>query len=137
MPDAFLDTNIIIRYATQDHPRHAERALAYLQRLEVGEETATTCEGVIVEAVQVLESKRLYNYPRGDIREALRGVIQLRGLQLVGKSTYLRALDIYATTPLDFVDTLNVAHMERLHVETIVTFDQGYDRVPTIKRREP
>lgn len=137
MPDAFLDTNVIIRHVTRDHPDHSARALAYLQRLDTGEETATTCEGVLVEAVQVLESKRLYNYPRQDIREALWGIIRLRGLQLAGKAIYLRALDIYATTSLDFVDSLNVAHMEKRQIETIVSFDRGFDRIPTIDRREP
>src|SRR5438094_9433679 len=113
MPTEFLDTNPIIRYLTRDHPDHARRAYAFFRRLEAGTLIATTCEGVLIEVVQVLSSKKLYNLPRADIRTHLRNVLGLRGLKLPHKRTYLRALDLYASTNLDFVESLNVAHMQR------------------------
>ena len=133
----FLDTNVIIRYVTNDNPDQSARSLALLREVEDGERSVMTCEGVFVEAVQVLESKRLYNLPRSEIRSVLTDLIELPGLQIPHKSTYIRALDLYASTSLDFVDTLNVAHMERAKVSTIVSFDQGFDRVEGISRREP
>src|SRR5918911_916017 len=113
MADHFLDTNLIIRYLTKENPDQAQRAYRIFQQLETGALTTTTCEGVIVEAVQVLSSKALYNLPRQEIRRHLSTILQLRGLKLANKRTYLRALDLYATTNLDFVDVLIVAHMER------------------------
>jgi len=94
-------------------------------------------EGVFVEAVQVLESKRLYNLARSKIRSVLTDLIGLPGLRIPHKSTYIRALELYASTSVDFVDSLNVALMEREKVGTIVSFDQGFDRVDGISRREP
>ena len=120
----FLDTNVIIRYVTNDNPDQSARSLAFLQEVEAGRQTVTTCEGVLVEAVQVLESKRLYNFPRSDIQATLADLIAMRGLQLPHKPTYLRALELYASTNLDFVDALGVAHMERLALNTIVSFDR-------------
>jgi predicted nucleic acid-binding protein len=133
----FLDTNVIIRYVTNDNPDQSARSLAFLQEVEAGRQTVTTCEGVLVEAVQVLESKRLYNFPRSDIQATLADLIAMRGLQLPHKPTYLRALELYASTNLDFVDALGVAHMERLALNTIVSFDRGFDRIQGIRRREP
>lgn len=133
----FLDTNIILRYLTQDNPEHARRAYNLLQQVETGDLIVTTSEAVIVEVVYVLSSKTLYNFPRPDIQAHLSTVIALRGLKLPHKRTYLRALDIYATTNLDFVDALNVAHMERGQITTILTFDKDFDKVQGITRREP
>jgi predicted nucleic acid-binding protein len=62
----------------------------------------------------------------------------LRGLKLTHKTTHLRALDLFvAHRQLSFADALNVAHLERLKVTEIVSFDRGYDRVPGVTRQEP
>lgn len=136
-PVEFLDTNIILRYLTQDNPDQSRRAYNLLQQVETGALVVTTSEAVLVEVVYVLSSKTLYNFPRPDIQAHLSTVIALRGLKLPHKRTYLRALDIYATTNLDFVDALNVAHMERTQITTILTFDKDFDKVQGITRREP
>jgi predicted nucleic acid-binding protein len=136
-PEEFLDTNIIIRYLTQDNPDQSRRAYNLLQQVETGALVVTTSEAVLVEVVYVLSSKTLYNFPRPDIQAHLSTVITLRGLKLPHKRTYLRALDIYASTNLDFVDALNVAHMERVQITTILTFDKDFDKVQDVTRREP
>jgi uncharacterized protein len=137
MPTEFLDTNVVIRYLTQDNPDQTTRATKLLQQIETGERQMTTCEGVLVEIVQVLSSKRLYNLPRSDIASALSDILRLRGLRLPHRSTYLRALDLYASTSLDFVDALALAHMERGKLQTIVSFDRDFDRFPQVTRHEP
>lgn len=133
----FLDTNPIIRYATKDDPAQAERSRMLFEEVEQGARTITTSEAVIVEAVQVLESLRLYCWPRERIRDYLSALLGLSGFRLPYKPVYVRALELYATTKLDFVDALNVAHMERSEIQTIVSFDTHYDRVPGITRHEP
>lgn len=137
MTPEFVDTNIIIRYVTGDNLDQSARSLALLQEVERGQRTATTCEGVLVEAVQVLSSKRLYAFPRPDIHAALADIIQMRGFQLPNKDVYLRALDRYAASNLDFVDALEVAHMEQQGISDLISFDREFDRVSGIKRREP
>lgn len=132
----FLDTNVIIRYLTQDNPQQAEKAYQILQQVEAGAFTITTSEAVIVETVQVLSSKALYNLPRQEIRNYLYPILTLRGLKLSQKRVYLQALDLYASTNLDFVDALNIAHMERAKTNTIVSFDQDFDRIQGITRLE-
>lgn len=132
-----LDTNVIIRHVTKDHPDHSARARLLFQEVERGERSITTTEGVLVEVVQVLSSPRLYALPRAEIRGQLSGFLALAGLHLPQKTVYLRALDLYALSNLDFVDCLNVAHAERGGYEAILSFDHGYDHVPGVQRREP
>ncbi|MBX5491920.1 MAG: PIN domain-containing protein [Chloroflexi bacterium] len=136
-PLDYLDTNVFIRHITQDDPRMGQQARALFKQLEAGQATATTCEGVIVEAVQVLSSRALYNLPRPLIRQHLSNLLSLRGLRLPRKGVYLRALDLYATSALDFVDALIVAHMERDRSSAVISFDQDFDRLPQVTRRQP
>jgi predicted nucleic acid-binding protein len=132
-----VDANVFLRFLTGDNPEQSARAGAYLESIERGDVVATTTEGVFVEIVHVLSSKVLYALPRAGIAFHLRTILGLSGLRLPNKRVYLRAADLYETTNLDFVDALNVAHMERLGIQTIVAFDRHYDRIPTVTRREP
>lgn len=132
----FVDTNVFCRFLAADDPDQSPRAASFLREVETGTRTATTCEGVLVETVQVLSSKRTYNLPRDQIRNALAELIGMRGLRLPRKSLYQRALDIYATTSVDFVDALCAAHMDAGGLRTLVSFDRGLDRIPGISRRE-
>jgi predicted nucleic acid-binding protein len=50
----------------------------------------------------------------------------------------LRALDLYSTYPnLDFEDCLTVAQVEQQKIATLMSYDRGFDRMPTIRREEP
>jgi predicted nucleic acid-binding protein len=135
---AVLDTNVLIRYLTQDDPEQAQRAYNLLKQIETGARTATLPEGVLVETVQVLSSKRLYNVGREEIRTRLGTVLRLRGVKLPGKRTYLRAFDVYVDHPaLSFVDALCVAHAEREPQPAVLSFDRDFRQVPGISWQEP
>ena len=124
MPPRFLDANPIIRYLTQDHPDHAARSRRLFERAAAGEFTLVTSESVLVEVVRVLSSPNLYNLPRQEVRRHLANVLALPGLFAPYKRTFLRALDLWASSSIDFVDALCVAQMERLKIGTIARFDQ-------------
>src|SRR4051812_17528182 len=105
----FLDTNIFIRYLTQDDPEKMRACLALLQRIQAGAE-ATTSEVVIAEVAYVLSSPRLYKLSHADVSARLRPILLLRALKLSNKRRLLRALDLYSTySHLDFEDCLTVA----------------------------
>lgn len=133
-----LDTNIVIRHLSGDHADHSPRARALFQDLYAGGRVAALTEAVLVETVQVLSSKTLYNLPRPQIRRHLSAIIRFRGVKLPRKRRCLRALEVYETTPrLSFVDSLLVAYAEEHPPATVVSFDQGFDRVPDVVRVEP
>jgi len=133
----FLDTNLIIRFLAPDNPAQAARAYLAFQAIETGQLTVMVSEGILVEAVYVLSSKTLYNLPREDIKKHLANILALKGFKIPYKKTYLRALDLYLATNIDFVDALSIAHMERCGITTILSFDRDFDRVKTVSRREP
>lgn len=133
----FLDANIFIRHLTRDDPQKAQACFALFQRAERNEVELTTSESVIAEVVYVLSSRATYDVPRADIRALLYPLVMLPGLKLPHRRMYLRALDIYASTKLDFEDALTVAHMERLHITQVVSYDRDFDGLQGITRREP
>jgi predicted nucleic acid-binding protein len=134
----FLDTNIFLRYLTQDDSAKSAACLGLFRHIRDGNAVATTCEAVICEVVYVLASRVSYNLPRVDIQARLAPALGLSGLKLSHRSTYLRALDLYVNHPaLDFEDALCVAHMERAGISEIESYDRDFDRVPGITRHEP
>jgi predicted nucleic acid-binding protein len=133
-----IDTNVIIRHLAGDHADHSPRARALMQRLHDGTDTATLTEAVLVETAQVLSSKALYNLPRPDIRRHLSAIIRFRGIRLPRKRRYLRALELYEGTPaLSFVDALLAVYAEASPPPTVISFDEGFDRVPGLTRKAP
>ena len=96
-----------------------------------------TSEAIIAEVVYVLSSKQLYSLPRTEIRDLLYPLLLLPGLKLPYRKSYLRALDLYADQAIDFEDALAVAHMERLKIAEVLSYDRGFDRLAGIRRVEP
>ena len=111
--------------------------MALFEQVERGAITLAITEAVITETVNVLSSKALYSLPRPDIQRHLSNILSLKGLKVTHKGSYLRALDIYTSSKLDFVDALIVAHMERTGVTTLMSFEKSFDKVPNIVRQEP
>lgn len=135
----FVDTNIFIRYLTQDDPGKGAACLALFQRVQAGQEELHTSETVIAEIVYVLRSPRIgYRLTPDEIQVRLRPVLTLPGLKLPQKRACLRALDLAVQYPaLDFEDVLAVAHMEYAKLAEVLSYDTGFDRVQGIARREP
>ncbi|NOZ28404.1 MAG: type II toxin-antitoxin system VapC family toxin [Chloroflexi bacterium] len=137
MTAPFVDTDVIIRLLTQDDPEKQAAAAALFEQVERGELTLTAPDTVIADAVYVLSSPRLYNLPRDEIRAMLTALIRLPGFQVRNRRAVLRALDLYATTGIDFGDALIAASMEQAGSQIIYSYDAHFDRIPGIQRVEP
>jgi predicted nucleic acid-binding protein len=134
----FLDTNVFLRYLTRDDPVKAAACYKLFQRLQSGDEQATTCEAIITEIVYVLSARSHYGLLPPEIRARLAPILALRGLRLPHKRMYLRALDLYATYPrLDFEDVLIIAQMERAGERELYSYDTDFDGIPAVIRTEP
>jgi predicted nucleic acid-binding protein len=131
----YLDTNIFLRFLTNDHPDLSPRAYRLFKELELGTRTATTVALVIAEIVYVLASPKLYNLSRLTIETKLTAVIGLKGLQLSNKHVYMRALNLYANRHLDFVDAYLAALAEQTKIP-IASFDERLAKVADITRIE-
>ena len=137
MSDAFVDTDVLIRLLTGDDPLKQADSAALFEAVEAGELTVAAPDTVIADAVYVLSSPRLYRVPRPQVEELLAPLIRLPGFRLRNRDSLLRALDLYSTTNLDFGDAMIVASMEAAGVDALYSYDEGFDRLASVKRRAP
>lgn len=131
-----IDTNVLIVYLTNTPPLQGSRARDFFRDLSVGAVTAKTTEGVLVEATQVLVSKKGLAFPRAQISEELKRILEFRGLRIDNIELHLRALDRFATTNLDYVDCILIESVVGSD-GAVVSFDRDYDRVLPGIRVEP
>lgn len=137
MTTPFLDTNILVRHLTNDHPIQSPACFRLIQAIEHGQVTAWTSELVIAEIVFVLGSKQTYNLPRAMIRDLLLPLINLSGVRLAHKGLYERAFDLYTSLPIDYIDAYHAALMESRGEPDLYSYDAHFDRVPDLRRLEP
>lgn len=138
----FLDTNVILRFLaaprSDEDERKRKASLALFQRVATGGEVVTTCEAVLAEVMYVMCSPRQYSAQREQAAALLRGLIELRGFRLPNKSLYIRALELFVeNSAFDIEDALCVAHMERLGLSEILSYDRDFDRIAGVDRVEP
>lgn len=137
MKEPFVDTDVLIRFLTQDDPEKQAAAAALLEKVQTGQLKVMAPDTVIADAVYVLTSPRLYHLPRSQVRDLLAPLVRLPGFLIQNKSAILRALDLYADTSLDFGDALVVASMERTGSVVVYSYDTHFDQIAGIARIEP
>jgi predicted nucleic acid-binding protein len=137
MNGEFVDTDVVIRLITGDDPVKQAAAESLFAQVETGAITLRAPDTVIADAVFVLSSTRLYALPRPLVRDKIAHLVSLPAFLVHNRRLLLRALDIFATTNLDFGDAMIVATMERRGAGIVYSYDRDFDRMPGIVRREP
>ncbi len=116
-----LDTNVLVRYITQDGPESA-RANALLERKTAGSEAFFITTITLCELVWVLN--RAYRYRRDQICRILQGVLKTDCFVIESAELVNEATRHYAKGPADFSDYL-IAQVSRAHgAEPVATFDR-------------
>ncbi len=131
----FLDTNVLMRYFTNDDPIKAHAALTLLERVERGAERVVVTPLVIFEVVFLLE--RSYKLPKSQVRDMVREVLALRDLQLAERSICRRALDLFVQENISYLDAYNAIWMQQKGVTEVYSWDREFDRVSALTRIEP
>jgi predicted nucleic acid-binding protein len=137
MMQPFIDTDVIIRFLTGDDPEKQAAAAALFEQVEQGLLTIQAPDTVIADAVYVLSSPRLYHIVRSDIQEMLAALVRLPQFHVQNRWSILQALDLYASTKLDFGDALIIASMQQQGSQVLYSYDTDFDRMKGITRREP
>jgi predicted nucleic-acid-binding protein len=127
----FVDTNILIRHLTNDPPRQARRATAFLQSAD----ELLLADPIVAETVYVLES--FYEVPRARVAELIRSILAYEPIKVIDRDLLLRAVEIYEVHRIDFAEAYLAASAEVTGVGEVASFDRSIDRVRTIRRVEP
>ena len=111
-----IDTNLIVRYLTGDHPEQSSRARAIIDGQAVF--AAVT---VMLEVEWVLRST--YGYARTDVVRALRAFGGLPTVTIEDAAIVAAAFDL-TEREMDFADALHLG--KSAHCEEFVTFDRKF-----------
>ena len=136
MKSYFIDTNVFLRYLTNDDPVKAERIEKLFEQAEQENMVLTTSHLVIAELVWTLES--YYKLKPSQIEELILKIINTPFIALPEEDLIIQALDLYVTRNIDFIDAYNAYFMRELDIEQIYTYDiKHFKRVPWINILEP
>jgi predicted nucleic acid-binding protein len=134
MARLLLDTNVIVRFLTGDHPAHSPRSRNLFARAAAGDVTLVVTDLALAETVWVLQS--FYTLDRSAIAAALKHLIESAGIEVRNKARLLSALRNFAQTDVNFVDAYHAAIAAAESIG-IASFDRDFDQFAGVKRVEP
>lgn len=136
MAGCFVDTNVFIRYLTNDDPVLADRVELLLDDAAAGAVQLVTTELVMAETIWVLESS--YKLTNVQIAPLIRGILATPGMEVINGDLVGRALIMYELQNIDFVDAYIAALMEKQGIRDVYSYDRKHlSRLKTINRKEP
>ena len=116
-----LDTNILVRYLTQDEPAQAKKASAIIEEAATKGEKLLIHPVVLCELVWVLETA--YDYGRREVATTLDRILRTAQFEVSDKETVWSAWADYRAGKADFADYLIGRANGRLGATHTVTFD--------------
>lgn len=115
-----IDTNILLRYALNDHPKLSPKAKGIMLDNEVFIITQ-----VIAETIYVL--KGVYKFTREEIIDTLLSIFSMDNVHLEHEEITTIALQEYRDTNFDFVDVLLYSY-NKIKKVSVITFDKDLDK---------
>jgi len=130
-----LDTNVIVRYLTQDDPKQAELANRLIEQTLTAETPGFISTVALVELTWVLESG--YECDRAQVATILERLLRAKPLLVERADVAWQATRLFAASKADFADCM----MERIgHAsgcDHTLTFDRAAVRSAGMRLVEP
>lgn len=116
-----LDTNVLVRFLTQDDAAQALAASEVFAEL-TAEAPGFVCREVMVELVWVLE--RAYGHGRAQVAAAIEGLLAAIEIEVEAADDVGSALYRYREEGFGFADLMIAAAARRAGAHVLVTFDR-------------
>ena len=135
MASIFVDTNVFLRFFTNDDPAKAKRAEILFRDALRGKVKLATSLLVIAEIVWTLES--FYGLEKPDIATKVEKILNTPNLYCPEAPLLFMVLDLYVHANIDFIDAYNAFYMKDQELTDILTYDrQHFSRVPWVQMME-
>ena len=126
MRRVFVDTNVLLRFLTQDDLAKAEKARRLFASAVAGELVVETSLLVIAEIVWTLES--FYGLTRAEVAEQVVTILTTPNFECPSKELLVEALLAYAERNVDFIDAYHAVLLGRRRDISLATFDRKHFR---------
>ncbi len=129
-----LDTNIFLRYLTNDDPRKATQCEKLFSRAAEGEIALVITEMCLAELVWTLDS--YYGLDRNEIVEKVVAILNMRGLEIPNIDLWLETITRFKETKVSLIDAYHAAVAQGFG-KIIYSYDRDFDLFSDVKRIEP
>lgn len=130
----YVDTNIFIRYLTEDVPQQTDLVEKRFEQAKQNQINLIVTEFTIAEVLYVLQS--FYKMDKNQAVVKIQTIISTSWIDIKRKEAVLEALLLYKTMNIDFVDLLNWA-VAKKNKAKILSFDKDFDKLTPKLRVEP
>ena len=120
----FADTNLFLRYLTNDVPDQAEAFERLLNAAAQGKYTLVTNPMVLAEIVWTLES--FYHLSPIETQRRVLAILNTPGVEVVDGDLVLQAILWHVEKNVDFIDAYNAGWMLEQGLTTACTFDRRH-----------
>ncbi|TXH70730.1 MAG: PIN domain-containing protein [Thiothrix sp.] len=117
-----LDTNILVRYITQDEPAQTELVNRFMEEQLTEQEPAVISHIVLCEVAWVLS--RAYHYSRQQVGEVIHSILTCREFSVESADLAILAWQDYLQGHADFSDYLLSRVHQCLGASYTLTFDR-------------
>ena len=131
----FVDTNIFLRTLIKEDEETHKDCYKFFEAVRLNKIKAVTSHLVLAEIAWTLSS--YYGFSKKKVSQALKGIINLRGLAFSDSYQAITALAMFERKPVKFIDAL-LASIEEISEKKwkIVSYDKDFDRLG-VARAEP
>ena len=117
-----LDTNVVVRYLTQDDPKQSPIATRLMEKTLSSDEPGFISLVVLAEVIWVLVS--LYSVDRAGVAEVVGGLLTIEQLRVESAELVWRAKRRFEASKADFSDALIAECAVAAGCKRAVTFDR-------------
>lgn len=125
-----VDTNVLVRYLTQDDPVQSKIANRWIDQIIASGEYLFINHLVLCELVWVLS--RAYKFDKNQISKTIETLLFVKQFEFEDKNVVLRVLDLFKENQADFSDALIAQKNIMQSCTTTVTFDLKAAKLPTM-----
>jgi len=126
-----LDTNILVRYLTQDDPTQSRKATHEIEKARSAGHMFFIADIVLCELVWVLETA--YGCDRKEIVPVLENILRTKQFQFDNKDLLWKSLADYRSIKGDFADHLIGHTAHKAGCRETLTFDSGLKNNPAFR----
>lgn len=122
-----IDTDIIIRYFTQDDPQKADAFENFL----LSDQKAVITDVTIAEVYWTLRS--FYKFSKERAIEGIEALVAYRSFSL-NRIILTKAIKLLKITNISFIDAYTAAYSLAKNDGQVISFDRGFDHIEGITR---
>jgi len=125
MTKVFIDSNVFLRFFTQDDVKKAGECTKLFEMIERGKIRPYTSNVIILEIQYVLV--KLYKFPKEKVMNDISTLLSLRNMTLIDKTDTKVALGLYTKNTIKYADCLIATQIPK--GVRLISYDKEFSKI--------